>query len=116
MKIPKNMILSFDVVDEAKWLRRLTVNQVLASSILVFHPERKNRMKYKLVKLQDVDEKDMISADRELSDSDKIAFVVGLNSGVIKEEDFLWFGLKDNYIYLDRETWVIQQVEEQKEE
>ena len=68
---------------------------------------------YKLIKFKDVSEEDTICADNELSDADKIAFVVGLNSGIVKEEDFLWFGFKLNYSFgTDSESWVIQRIEE----
>jgi hypothetical protein len=69
--------------------------------------------KYRLVKFKNVDDKDIICADNGLSDAEKIAFVVGLNSGAIKEEDFLWFGFKTDYCFgVGPDDWVIRQIEE----
>ena len=69
-------------------------------------------MKYKLIRFEDTTEEDIICVDTDLRDAEKIAFIVGLNLGVIKEEDFLWFGTKDCYSFVSPDEWVIKQEKE----
>lgn len=66
-------------------------------------------MKYKLVKFGDCDGEDIICADPGLSETDFISYMVALNLKMIKEEDFLWFGVKYDYPYgIDDTSWVIR--------
>jgi len=64
--------------------------------------------KYTLTQYKDVKEEDIIFVDASISDADKVAFLVGLNLRVIKEEDFLWFGTKDCFLYTNPNEWVIK--------
>lgn len=69
-------------------------------------------MKYELVKFGDCDGEDIICADG-LSEADMISYMVALNLEMIREEDFLWFGVKYDYAFgIGDEDWVIRKVKD----
>lgn len=69
------------------------------------------RMKYEVIEFGKADENDIICVDSTMNAPEVISFAAGLNLGIIKEEDFLWFGKKEDYLYCSEYTWVIRKRE-----
>lgn len=73
---------------------------------------KEGKMKYELVKFGDCEKEDIVCADETLSDAEKISYMVALNLKMIKEDDFLWFGVKYDYPFgIGSESWVIRKTD-----
>jgi hypothetical protein len=71
------------------------------------------KIRYELAKFGDCKKDDTICADEQLSDAEKISYMVALNLGMIKEDDFLWFGNKQDYPYgIGDNAWIIRKTRE----